>query len=109
MVFDPVAQEVYLVLDGQFERIWRASMREGVVEPWSGFATHPSVPLDDSGVLASSLEELGSSLTQHVRVTEPAGKQPSTLAAAGLRLALALIGALGLWRLGRRLPPETGH
>lgn len=95
------------MLDRQFERIWIVSLGDGVVDTWSGFEVHCSVSLDDSGVLASSLEELGTRPDQGARGTEPVGKPPNMLAAEGLLLAMAWIGGLGLRRLVRSPPPET--
>jgi hypothetical protein len=56
MVFDPMAQEIYVALEGDFEKIWKVSLQDGTMESWKGFREPIKFPLTAEGVLASSLE-----------------------------------------------------
>ena len=56
MVFDPTAQEIYVALEGNFEKIWKVSLQDGTMETWKGFAEPVTFSLTAQGVLASSLE-----------------------------------------------------
>jgi hypothetical protein len=56
MVFDPTTQEIYVALEGNFEKIWKVSLQDGTMETWKGFTEPVTVPLTTQGILASSLE-----------------------------------------------------
>lgn len=57
MVFDPVRLYVYLVLFGVFEKIWRISITENIIEPYSGFEKNVKLKIGTKGILASELEK----------------------------------------------------
>ena len=56
MVFDPVRLQVYLVLSGEFQRIWRISIMEDIIESYSGFRGTHKFKVGAKGILASELE-----------------------------------------------------
>lgn len=55
LVFDPEHGEVYIALRRKFDRVWRVSIKEGVIETYTGFREAKKMVLDASGVLASEL------------------------------------------------------
>ncbi len=55
LVFDPVGRYVYAVLYQDFERVWRISLEERLIETYSGFSKHVSLPLGQNGIPASEL------------------------------------------------------
>ncbi len=57
MVFDPMRLYVYLALFGDFNKIWRISIGENIIETYSGFEETHSIKLGTKGVLASELEK----------------------------------------------------
>jgi hypothetical protein len=61
MVFDPQRGEVYIVLKGNFDQIWKASLDEGTIETYSGFARAQTIELGSSGILASDLQQMDTS------------------------------------------------
>jgi hypothetical protein len=59
MIFDPKQGEVYIALDRDFTRIWKASIGDETIETYAGYDRFESTRLDVSGVLASDLKMLG--------------------------------------------------
>jgi hypothetical protein len=59
MIFDPEKGEVYIALDRDFTRIWKASIEDETIETYAGFDRFERVGLDASGVLASDLQQMG--------------------------------------------------
>lgn len=57
MVFDPVGLYVYLVLFGDFEKIWRISIKENIIETYIGFKESRIFKIGSKGILASELEK----------------------------------------------------
>ncbi len=55
LVFDPVGHYVYVVLCQDFERVWRVSLEERLIETYSGFSEHVRLPLGQDGIPASEL------------------------------------------------------
>ena len=55
MIFDPTAGEIYIVLRGDFMRIWKVSLADGTIETHLGFAEHRRWPLDANGVTSKEL------------------------------------------------------
>jgi hypothetical protein len=58
MVFDPYKAEVYICLAGDFDRIWKASLSEGMLETWSApdgerISFDLSEPLSESNMLTA--------------------------------------------------------
>jgi len=56
MVFDPLRGQVFFAMEGDYTRIWRVSIAEGVVETYLGFGEHRQWPLGADGVLATDLD-----------------------------------------------------
>jgi hypothetical protein len=50
MVFDPIALEIYVALEGDFSRIYRVSVEDATVETHAGFDEHRSWKLGRFGV-----------------------------------------------------------
>ncbi len=50
MVFDPLERKVYIGIDGDFQRIWRISMDERIIETWSGFIKYRSALMGVNGI-----------------------------------------------------------
>jgi len=55
MVFDPVAGEVYVALEGDFAKILRVSIEDATIETYSGFDEHASWRLGRLGVSTAEL------------------------------------------------------
>jgi len=54
-VFDPVGRYVYVVLYQDFERVWRVSLKKRLIETYSGFSEHVSLPLGQDAISSSEL------------------------------------------------------
>ena len=55
MVFDPLMDEVFIALKGDFTRIWKVSIEDEIIETHAGFGEAFQMPFGPSGVLASDL------------------------------------------------------
>jgi len=55
MVFDPLERTVYVGIDGDFQRIWKVSLYEGMIETWSGFVKYRSAPVSGNGITVPEL------------------------------------------------------
>lgn len=55
LVFDPIELDVYIVAERDFEKIWKMSFEDRTITPHSGFTSHTSFDIFDSGV---SMQEL---------------------------------------------------
>ena len=55
MVFDPLAGEVYVALEGDFSRVYRVSLEDATIETHSGFEEHESWKLGRFGVSTAVL------------------------------------------------------
>jgi hypothetical protein len=55
MVFDPVALEVYVALEGDFSKIYRVSVEDATIETHEGFEEHESWKLGRFGVSTAVL------------------------------------------------------
>ncbi len=55
MVFDPLERTVYIGIDSDFQRIWRVTMDEGIIETWSGFVKNRSASVWENGITVSEL------------------------------------------------------
>lgn len=58
MVFDPIKQEIYIVLNRNFGKIWIASLVDNNIRTWRGFSGQGSLPLDYHGVTEQELFEM---------------------------------------------------
>ncbi len=91
LVFDPIALEIYIALERDYEHIWKVSLTDRTIETYRGFAEHHVLPLDETGVT-------GPTLQSYVDAAKPAAENDAT----GVRWPLlALIGAgllgIALW------------
>jgi hypothetical protein len=57
MVFDPIGLYVYLVLFGNFKKMWRISIKENIIETYTGFKEPHRFKIGTKGILASELEK----------------------------------------------------
>ncbi|MCK5117106.1 MAG: hypothetical protein KAR44_10930 [Candidatus Aegiribacteria sp.] len=55
MVFDPLEGIVYIGIDGDFQRLWRVSMGQGIIETWSGFVKYRSALVGGRGITVPEL------------------------------------------------------
>ncbi len=55
MIFDPLERIVYIGIDSDFQRIWRVSIDDGIIETWSGFVKGRSAPVRRNGITVSEL------------------------------------------------------
>ena len=89
LVFDPVAREIYIAVERDFDHIWRASLDERTIESFHGFDEQISLPMGSEGILAATLH--GYVLTQ----AQPNWRRPAmaiiVLLVVGLGLALLLM------------------
>jgi len=51
-VFDPEQALVYVSLEGDFDKIWRVSIKKSTIETWKGFQTHKSFKIGKDGIPA---------------------------------------------------------
>ena len=54
-VFDPEPALVYFSLEGDFNKIWRVSIKKSIIETWKGFQTHKLLKIGKDGILAEQL------------------------------------------------------
>jgi hypothetical protein len=52
MIFDPIKNEIFIAIDGNFNKIWKVSLEESTIETFSGFDTSIKKPLDSNGLMA---------------------------------------------------------
>jgi hypothetical protein len=57
MIFDPGSSEVYIALEGNFDKVWKISLENETLETFRGFDEHVTMNIGE-GVLASELESL---------------------------------------------------
>ena len=55
MVFDPVNLNIYIVLFGNFSKIWKVSINEKIIQTHEGFDNHHEFKIGSKGILASEL------------------------------------------------------
>jgi len=55
MIFDPLERIVYIGIDGDFQRIWKVSMDECIIETWSGFVKYRSASVCGNGITVPEL------------------------------------------------------
>ena len=58
MVFDPEKNEIYAVIERNYEKIFRISLNKSTIETFKGFKQHKVLNLDSNGVLFSTLSKL---------------------------------------------------
>jgi hypothetical protein len=56
LLFDPVNNEVYVILKRDFNKIWKVSVNNETIETFSGFDQYKKMPLTSEGILASQLQ-----------------------------------------------------
>ena len=88
LVFDPVAREVYITVERDFDHIWIASFDKRTIESFRGFDEPISLPLGSEGILASKLQ--GYALTRTRSGWWAPTLAVAALLAIGLGLALLL-------------------
>ena len=59
MLFYPAEAEVYIVMNRDFTKVWKASINEGTVETYKGFKDYQSVKIGNNGLLSAELSNIG--------------------------------------------------
>ena len=57
MVFDPDKKEIYICLEGNFKKIWKASLENRTIETYRGFAPFRLEPIPAEGMSAADLAQ----------------------------------------------------
>lgn len=57
MIFDPIELNVYIVLFGKFDKIWKVSILHKTLETFEGFKKQYKLKLGPQGILSSELEK----------------------------------------------------
>ncbi len=57
MVFDPDKNEIYICLEGNFKKIWKASLENQTIETFRGFASFRREPIPAEGMSAADLAQ----------------------------------------------------
>ena len=99
LVLDPVALEVYIAIERDYEHIWKVSLADRTIETHRGFDEHHVFPLDETGITGTSLQRVAG-------IMQPlAGQEGQVIGLPmGLMGLLILGGLLGiaLWLVLRR-------
>ena len=56
LVFDPIAREIYIVLERNFDHIWKVSLDNQTIQTYQGFDKAVTLPMASEGVLGSDLQ-----------------------------------------------------
>ncbi len=56
LVLDPIAREVYIAVERDYDHIWKASLDSKTIETFAGFSKRKILPLDDEGVVGPILQ-----------------------------------------------------
>lgn len=94
MIFDPGSNEVYIALEGSFDKVWKISLENETVETFEGFDEHITLHIGE-GVLASELEffEGENALEPEIK-SEPVVIPESVVSLRSIVLGLILIAAI---------------
>ena len=57
MIFLPKDNEIYFVIKRRFDKVWKISLDNNILETFSGFKNDIKMPLDSNGICASDLEQ----------------------------------------------------
>ena len=57
MVFDPYKKEIFICLEGNFDKIWKVSLVNQSIETWRGFASFRREPIPAEGVSDADLAQ----------------------------------------------------
>ena len=57
MLFDPVTLEIFVIIDHNFEKIWRVDLNKEVITSYRGFDEKIVLPFQNKGILGSDLEK----------------------------------------------------
>ena len=57
MVFDPNKKEIFICLEGNFDKIWRVSLENQTIETFHGFASFKREPIPAEGLTAADLAQ----------------------------------------------------
>jgi len=57
MVFDPNRKEIYICLEGNFDRIWKVSLEKQSIETFRGFTSFKREPIPAEGISAADLAQ----------------------------------------------------
>ncbi len=55
MAFDPADRVVYIGIDGNFQRIWKLSIDDRILQTWLGFIKNRSVQIGENGISVMEL------------------------------------------------------
>jgi len=57
-VFDPLNLNIFIVIERNFDKIWKVDLENSTIETYSGFDSYHNLVIDSQGVLASDLETI---------------------------------------------------
>jgi hypothetical protein len=57
MVFDPDKKEIYICLEGNFDKVWKVSLENQSIETYHGFASFRREPIPAEGLSAADLAQ----------------------------------------------------
>jgi hypothetical protein len=57
MIFDPEKRQIYICLEGEFEKIWKVSLESRTIETYDGFGSFKRVPIPAEGISSSELTQ----------------------------------------------------
>ena len=84
LVFNPIAREVYIALERDFDHIWKVSLDNQTIETFRGFDKAVTLPMASEGVLGSTLQSYVPTEAQ------PNWQRPATVITTLLVLVLGL-------------------
>jgi hypothetical protein len=58
LLFDPATNEIFIVLKRDFTKIWKVSINDGTIETYQGFTQHQKIPIPETGISASELQNI---------------------------------------------------
>ena len=58
MLFSPSENAVYIILQRNFNKLWKLSLNQNTIETFKGFDRYLKITLNSSGILASELVRL---------------------------------------------------
>jgi len=70
MAFDPASNEVYIVIRGDFEKVWKLSIDDATIETFTGFSESAKMEVGGDGIEVADLLGLSGVTTQEADMAE---------------------------------------
>lgn len=116
IVCDPVNGELYIAIRGDFETVWKVSLKEKTIESFRGIAKPIKLELGEEGISAQTLVDLKNEAkleppSQQAAAANPSPQPPADAPAPGktglagvdaLLLCLGILCVVIAWRLFRK-------